>query len=341
MGQTDLASNSLTSHPDVFADIINAIIYQGHTILKAENLKPFYVNSTVTKNGRLKGLYRDNCMEDIRHGIRYVIWGLENQYVPDRTTPFKVMGYNYTAYDRQIEEFTAYNKEHDINTYVAQLLPEQKVKPVITLVLYYGREEIPDSICSMMDIPENMAVRKYIQDYKLNLIKLRNLSKDQADLFRSDFQYIAKFLSPGYNKKELSKELRTSSQILTHTKDTLFTLSAITGDQRYLTARKSYKEESAVCEVAETLFQMGVEETKKELEKQHKKELIQNKKELEKQHKKELLQNKKELEKQHKKELEKKEIDLALAQSTITKKDSEIEQLRAEIERLKQAQASL
>ena len=78
---------------------------------------------------------------------------------------------------------------------------------------------------------------------------------------------------------------------------------------------------------------MGVEETKKELEKQHKKELIQNKKELEKQHKKELLQNKK--------ELEKKEIDLALAQSTITQKDSEIEQLRAEIERLKQAQASL
>ncbi len=55
---------------------------------------------TITQKGRLKGLYRDNCMEDIRGGIRYVIWGLENQYVPDRTTPFKVMGYNYTAYDR-------------------------------------------------------------------------------------------------------------------------------------------------------------------------------------------------------------------------------------------------
>lgn len=128
MGQTDLASNSLTSHPDVFADIINTIIYKGRTVLEAENLKPFYVNSTITKSGRLRGLYRDNCMEDLRGGIRYVIWGLENQYVPDRTTPFKVMGYNFTAYDRQIEAFAAYNKKHDIHPYVAHLLPEQKSK---------------------------------------------------------------------------------------------------------------------------------------------------------------------------------------------------------------------
>ena len=329
MGQTDLASNSLTSHPDVFADIVNAIIYKGDTVLAPEHLKPFYVNSTIAKNGKLKGLYRDNCMEDIRDGVRYVIWGLENQYVPDRTTPFKVMGYNYTAYDRQIEEYTVYNKENDINTYVEQLLPEQKVKPVITLVLYYGKEEIPDSICAMMDIPENAVVRKYIQNYKLNLFKLRKISKRQADRFRSDFQYIAKFLCAGYNKKELSKELRTSSQILTHTKDTLYTLASITGDQRYLTARKKYKEGSAVCEVAETLFQMGVAESKKELE-QNKKELEQNKKKLE----------------QNKKKLEQKETALAHAQSmiskknsTIAKKDSEIERLRAEIEKLKQAQA--
>lgn len=50
-------------------------------------------------------------MEDSRNGIRYVIWGLENQYAPDLTTPFKVMGYTYTAYDRQIEEFMVQNRK--------------------------------------------------------------------------------------------------------------------------------------------------------------------------------------------------------------------------------------
>ena len=138
MGHPDLASNSLTSYADVFADIINAVVYGGKPVLLEQNLKPFYLNSAVEKDGRLKGLYRDNCMEDIRNRIRYAIWGLENQYVPDRTTPFKSMGYTYTAYDRQIEEFLMRNKETHNSAYVSQLHPDQKLVPVITLVLYYG-----------------------------------------------------------------------------------------------------------------------------------------------------------------------------------------------------------
>lgn len=49
MGQPDLASNSLTSHADVFADIVNAIVYEGKTVLAEQHLKPFYLNSTVEK----------------------------------------------------------------------------------------------------------------------------------------------------------------------------------------------------------------------------------------------------------------------------------------------------
>lgn len=54
MGQPDLASNSLTAHTDVFADIINAIVYGGKTVLEANNLKPFYPNSTVPRDSKLK-----------------------------------------------------------------------------------------------------------------------------------------------------------------------------------------------------------------------------------------------------------------------------------------------
>ena len=124
-------------------------------------------------------------------------------------------------------------------------------------------KKIPDSICAMMDIPEDISIRKYIQDYKLNLIKLRKLSKKAGKFVSVQiFSILQNFYLRGIIKK-LSKELKTSSQILTHTKDTLHTLASITGDQRYLTAQESYKEGLAVCEVAETLFQMGVEESKK------------------------------------------------------------------------------
>lgn len=137
MGQPDLSSNNLLSHPDVFADIINAIVYEGRLVLKEQYLKPFYLNTSAAKpNGRLKGLYRDNCMENLRNSIRYVIWGIESQYAFDRTTPFKVMGYDYTSYDRQIENFKAQSKKDDIETYASGLLPEQKLAPVITLTAH-------------------------------------------------------------------------------------------------------------------------------------------------------------------------------------------------------------
>lgn len=267
MGQQDLASNSLTSYADVFADIINAVVYGGKPVLLEENLKPFYLNSTVEKDGKLKGLYRDNCMEDVRNGIRYVIWGLENQYVPDQTTPFKVMGYTYTAYDRQIEEFMTRNKETHNSAYTSQLHPDQKLVPVITIVLYYGKEDIPDDICSMIRMPEDEAVRKYIQNFSLNLIRLRELSQEQAEAFRSDFSCIAKFLSKSYTKREQMEALKTDRQMLTHTRDTLYMLAAVTGDRQYLQIYEKYKHRGGmeVSEVAEALYQWGCDDSRAEI----------------------------------------------------------------------------
>lgn len=89
------------------------------------------------------------------------------------------MGYDCTSYDRQIENFKAQNKKDDIESYASGLLPEQKLGPVITLILYYGDDDLPDNICAMLNM------------------------------------------------------LKESSQTLLHTRDTLFTLAAITKDQRY------------------------------------------------------------------------------------------------------------
>ncbi len=265
MGQTDLSSNSLISHPDVFADIINAIIYDGEQVLDESSLKPYYSNNSAAKgDSRLKGLYRDNCMEDMRNGVRYVIWGIESQYVSDCTTPFKVMGYDYTAYDRQIEEHASKNKKSGNKAYVKVLHPRQKLKPVITIVLYYGTEDIPASIQDMLDIPKDEAVKKYIQNYSLNLIRLRDFTNEQAEKFKSDFVCIAKFLSKSYNKAEQIKALQEDKQKLIHTRDTLYTLASITNDKRYLNVKEANKEESAVCEVAEALVQMGIEQGKEQ-----------------------------------------------------------------------------
>ncbi len=175
------------------------------------------------------------------------------------------MGYDYTLYDRQIEELAAQNEKNGIKVYTGRILPEQKVKPVITLVLYYGKEEIPESIHSMMQMPEDDTIKKYIQDYRLNLIRLRELTMEQAELFQSDFACIAKFLAKSYNKKEQILALKENRQILIHPRDTLFTLAAITGDKRYLEISTEKKEGTAVCEVADALVRMGYEQSLEKL----------------------------------------------------------------------------
>ena len=143
-------------------------------------------------------------------------------------------------------------------------------------------------------------------------------------------------MSTGYNKKELSKELRTSSQKLTHTKDTLYTLASITGDERYLAARETYKEGAAMCEVAETLFQMGVEESKKELE-QKEAVLARTQSDLAKAQS--MITEKENVITEKENVITEKENAITEKENTIAEKDSEIEQLCAEIERLKQTQA--
>ena len=40
MGQKDLAAKDLESRPEVFADIINALIYEGEQIVSPEQLRP-------------------------------------------------------------------------------------------------------------------------------------------------------------------------------------------------------------------------------------------------------------------------------------------------------------
>ena len=230
MGQLDLSTKRLISHTDVFSDIINAIVYNGEQVVEEKYLRPYHVDESVQKDdGKLRGVYRDSCMEDIRDGIRYAIWGIENQSNIDYTMPFKIMGYDYASYNRQIEEFRAQNKKNAQNPYEKVLFEEQKLSPVITIVLYYGEGELPCDIYSRINLPENSAVRKYVQNYGVNVVNLSQLTREQLKMFKSDFESIAIALSEAYTKDEKLKILRKDNKLLIHTQDTGDTLKAIGG----------------------------------------------------------------------------------------------------------------
>lgn len=263
MGQPDLSEKGLTSYPDVAADIINVFVYNGRHVIQETDLKPYVTNETVVKlGGKLKGLYRDNCMEHIQNGTRYAIFGFENQEDVDYTMPLRIMGYDYSVYARQVEELAAQNKENQQNAFLHKLLKGQKIKPVVTLVFLYRSkddcQQMPHDLYDMLDMPYDSALQNYVPNYKMNLIDLRSLSIKQIENLHSDFAFIAKYLNKYYNKNQLLDELQHENTVLIHPKDTLYTLASLTKDNRYLTIKENLKEgQPRMCEIADALEKIG------------------------------------------------------------------------------------
>lgn len=135
---------------------------------------------------------------------------------------------------------------------------------MITFVLLYKDNDaddiMPENLLQMIEMPIDFQIRKYIKNYEINIINLKELSSEQIESFQSDFGCIAKYMSKYYNKSQLINELKSEKMVLTHPKDTLFTLAALTKDNRYLAIGDDIKEgTSKMCEIADALEKIGYE----------------------------------------------------------------------------------
>lgn len=103
MGQRDKTMRNLISHPDVFADIINVLVFDGNKYLVGDRLCHLSSeNSAPLESGELKELIRDVCMVDMKDGTSYLVLGIENQEGVDETMPLRVIGW-FKMYQRYAE----------------------------------------------------------------------------------------------------------------------------------------------------------------------------------------------------------------------------------------------
>ena len=105
MAEKDLSQKALMEYPDVFADVFNAMAFDGAAVLDPKNLKQVFTEYVSRPGGRWKQLYRDVVMENVVTGVRYLILGIENQLAPDGSMPLRGMGMDYAAYEKQLKQF--------------------------------------------------------------------------------------------------------------------------------------------------------------------------------------------------------------------------------------------
>lgn len=184
MGQKDIAEKILEDYNDVFADIINGLLFDGVQEIKPEALENTTVHAQYkAEDDKVHELERDIAKYWKEEKVELAICGIENQSKVEKNMPFRIVGYDGAAYRSQLQQ------------------ERKKMLPVVTIVLYFGTDRHWNSrkkIKELMEIPR--CLDTYVNDYQMHVFEVAWLTEEQISHFRSDFKVVANFL---YRKEKI------------------------------------------------------------------------------------------------------------------------------------------
>ena len=161
--EKDLSEKILEEYNDVFADIVNGIVFKGKPIIQPEELQNTMLEAMYRSvgNGKIRSQERDVAKIWKKNGIKIALCGLENQTMVDKYMPLRIMGYEGISYRDMLKNGSA------------------DVYPVMTLVLYFGDEhwQSPKSVKGIFaDKPYWEEMDGYLNDVKANICEVAFLT---------------------------------------------------------------------------------------------------------------------------------------------------------------------
>ena len=240
MAEKDITEKNLEALNDVFADIVNVLLFKGEQVINEKDLEADTTKSMFKADGKIHEQERDVSKFWKNGEIRISILGIENQTAQDSDMPLRVISYDGASYKQQLL---------DTN--------QKKRYPVATLVLYFGTEEKWSKAKHLYDcfeVPEKL--KPFVNDYKINVFNIAFLSPKTIAMFKSDFKIIAEY----FRAKRLNQKYKGSKEKLKHANETLKMFSALTGDDSF---EKVYNEGNfkkggiTMCDVVERIRNDG------------------------------------------------------------------------------------
>ena len=240
MGQKDITEKLLEDYNDVFADIINGLIFNGEQRILPESLENTQVHSQYkAEDGKVHELERDVAKYWKDKKVELAICGIENQSSVEKNMPFRIIGYDGASYRSQLLE------------------KRKEILPVMTIVLYFGTNRHwygKKNIKGLMKIPEEL--NDYINDYEMKVFEIAWLTEAEINRFHSDFKIVANFF---VQKRKNKNYIPDDPTEIRHVDEVLKLLQVMTGDERYQMIFNRKKGVHSMCDVAERLEKMGIE----------------------------------------------------------------------------------
>ena len=242
MKDKDITQKVLEKYNDVFADILNVLLFNGRDVVEESTLTDALPMSMLKIDGRVRSQERDIAKYWRKSKINVALFGLENQTTPNKLMPLRVLGYDGAEYVKQ-------SRKENID----------KAKyPMITLVLYLGYEKewnYPKTLFEVLDIDED--IKPYVNDFKINLFEIAYLDREKIDLFKSDFRILADYLY----QMRVNRDYIADETTIEHVEELLTLMSAMTGDNRFEETINDLKgkEKINMCEVLDRVEARGIE----------------------------------------------------------------------------------
>jgi hypothetical protein len=243
LAEKDITERTLESYNDVFADIVNVLLFNGEQIVKEDDLEQVTTNSCYKIGDNIKEQERDEEKLWKNNLIRISAFGFENQTIVEKKMPLRIMGYDGASYRDQLSNE---NKKILNGNY-----------PFVTLVLYFGMDHWSSSrsLVDCLNIPEKL--RPFVSDYKINVFEIAYLSDEQLAMFKSDFKLVADY----FVQLKRTGEYKPMTDEITHVWEMLNLMSVLTNDNRFEKSYRKFKqngkEPMTMCKVIDDYIEKG------------------------------------------------------------------------------------
>ena len=182
-----------------YADVINGIGCGGRQVVKACDLS----EADTASRKKNRDLLRKAAL-----GMNFVIVGIENQDEIDYELPLRNMHYDVTSYQKQLKEIRKELRNNpkglEAGEYLYGFKKDSKLNPVVTFVLYSGKEPWEGPVClhdmlDFTDVPDSM--KAMIPNYKINVIDIRKF--EHTEVFCTDVKHVFDFIRCSEDEKQL------------------------------------------------------------------------------------------------------------------------------------------
>ena len=232
MGKKDLWQSDYFDDKARFADMFNGALFCGKQVIASKDLEEADTKLVHHENsGESISVIRDKVYQ--WKGQHISICVLENQSYIDYRMVFRVMLEEAIGYIKQQKRLFKIRKEEgykfENDEFLSQMIKDEKFIPVVTLVLYLGKEPWNGArnLYDMLEI--NSEMKQFVTNYKLNLFDYHDC-KDYSR-FKTENRYLFELISNANDENKMDEIIQRYMDGYILDKETIKTLFGMLGIQ--------------------------------------------------------------------------------------------------------------